>query len=171
MRVWLCAMSLSALLGASGCAGLALNLLNADFLAQAGLGERGAALPGDAAGLLLEVDNRTPLVVEVRLTWRDGNGQRQERTNTLNPGERQAEAVICPVSEVTLGEITDLTAIGAVVRLGTGAADDPVIAVDPFGILLKDEVNYDCGDSVSFAVTRSPASLSGYQIIAFVRRS
>jgi hypothetical protein len=64
-----------------------------------------------------------------------------------------------------------LSAAGAVVRLGTGSAEDPIVEVEAFGTLLRDEVNYVCGDEVTFAVGLSSATASGYQVIAFIRRS
>ena len=90
------------------------------------------------------------------------------------PGSAPAStgrAVNCPVTEITLGDIADLSQTGALVRLGDGTPDDPFVEVEPFGILFKVGANYDCGDSVTFAVVPSAQTASGYQTIAFVQRA
>ena len=46
-----------------------------------------------------------------------------------------------------------------------------MIEVEPFGVLLRNGANYDCGDGVTFAVTNSGATLSGYQVFAFIERA
>ena len=158
------------LLAADGCADIQ-NLLNPTFLQVLGVGERVATLPGDAPAVVLEVDNGTQRVVEFRMTWRDSDGEISERTGSLGVGEKYSEAVICPVTELTLGEVSNLDATGAIVRLGSGGASDPLIEVEPFGVLLQEGINYDCGDSVTFTVLPSGATLSGYQVFAFIRRS
>jgi hypothetical protein len=94
-----------------------------------------------------------------------------QRTDDLAPGAKSGATFICPVEEITLGDVSDLTAIGAVVRIGSGGGSDPVIEVDPFGVLLREGANYDCGDRVTFRVVESDVSLSGFQIIAFIERS
>lgn len=147
------------------------DLFNPAFLQALGGGERVANLPGEAPAIVLEVENGTQRVIEFRLTWRDVESRIQERTRSLGLDEKFSEALICPVEETTLGDVSDLDATGAIVRLGTGTADDPFIEVEPFGVLLQEGINYDCGDSVTFTVLPSSATLSGYQIFAFIRRS
>jgi hypothetical protein len=72
---------------------------------------------------------------------------------------------------MTLGDVGNLDATGAIVRLGGGTADDPYIEVEPFGVLLQEGINYDCGDVITFTILPSSATLSGYQSFAFIRRS
>ncbi|GAF86848.1 unnamed protein product, partial [marine sediment metagenome] len=45
------------------------------------------------------------------------------------------------------------------------------IEVEPFGVLLQEGINYDCGDVITFTILPSSATLSGYQSFAFIRRS
>ncbi len=157
-------------LALAGCAAVT-SFLNPDFLTAAGLVDEAAGIPGEAPAILVEVENRTGRTVEVLLTWRDADGEVETLINTLAPGLKLGQALICPIDELTLGDISDLTATGAVVRLGTGAADDPVVEVEPFGVRLQDGANYNCGDVITFAVTTSGATRSGYQIFAFIRRA
>lgn len=152
-----------------GCAG-AGDLLNPNFLASAGLGQQSAILPGEAPAIVIEVENRIGRTVEFRVQWRDAEGRVQTRVNVLSPGDRLSEAAICPIEEMTLGQLADLDASGATVRLGSGDPEDPFIVVEPFGVLLQEGINYDCGDIVTFAV-QGGATRSGFQTFAFIRRS
>lgn len=160
-----------AALGGAGCTSAATALFNPDFLALAGVGSRVASLPGDAPALLIGIENRTAEFVEIRVTWRDGNGAITSRNKVLGSGQKLVEAVICPVDELTAGDVGNLTSIGARVLFGNGTADDPFIEVEPFGVLLQDGANYDCGDAVTFAVVPSANTRSGYQLFAFIERS
>ncbi|MEP0846177.1 MAG: hypothetical protein HRF50_05055 [Phycisphaerae bacterium] len=163
-------IALAAALASSGC-GFSAQLFNAEFLNTIGFGGQAASLPGEAAAAIVGVENGVANVVEFRLTWRDANGRVQERIQTLDPGVKFAEAVICPMEEVTLGDVADLTATGAVVRLGGQTSADPVVEVEPFGFLLQEGINYDCGDSVVFRVMSSGETASGYRIFAYLQRS
>ncbi len=147
-------------------------LFNPDFTqALLGGGASVAAAPGEAPLMVMEVENATRHVIEYRLTWRDMDGMIQERTGVLGVGDKYAEAVVCPVQEMTLGDVSNLSATSAIVRLGEGGATDPYIEVDAFGVLLQEGINYNCGDVVTFRVMQSEAALSGYQVFAFVRRA
>ncbi len=159
-----------AVLLAAGCVD-PLAFLNPAFLQAVGLGEEVADLPGEAPTIILEVENQAGRVIEYNVSWRDGEGSVNVRTGVLAVGDKYSESVFCPIDEMTFGDVGDLTQIGALVRLGAGQADDPVIEVEPFGSLLQLGVNYDCGDSVTFTVLPSSATLSGYQTYAFIRRT
>jgi hypothetical protein len=154
---------------ASGCA--PTDVLNPQFLAAVGGGQQASNLPGEAPAVIVEVENQAGRVLEFRLTWRDVNEEVQQRTGRLAAGETYSEAVICPMTEVTLGDVGNLQSVGAIVRLGGGNADDPFVEVAPFGVLLQEGINYNCGDSITFRVSPSGATLSGYQVFGFVRRS
>ncbi|MFO0838711.1 MAG: hypothetical protein U1D55_09295 [Phycisphaerae bacterium] len=158
-----------------GCAS-PLSLFNTDFLSQLGVLGGSTQLPNDAPSVLVAVENRTGRTIETRMTWRQGSTSSggsnvDELVNVVLPGDRQSTTIICPLDEITLGDIGDLTRVGAVVRLGNGNPQDPIIEVEPFGVLLKDGANYDCGDAITFAVIPSSATLSGYQVYAFVSRA
>jgi hypothetical protein len=153
-----------------GCAGVG-SFFNPAFLQVLGVGEQAASLPGEAPAVVLAVENATQHVIEFRVTWRDLEGRIQERTRALAVGEEYSEALICPVQEMTLGDVSNLDDIGAIVRLGGGTANDPFVEVEPFGVLLQDGINYDCGDSVTFVIQPSSVTLSGYRVLAQIRRS
>ena len=51
------------------------------------------------------------------------------------------------------------------------AAAIPYIDVEAFGVLLREGVNYDCGDSLLFVVEPSGVTRSGYETIAYFRRA
>lgn len=168
-RFWLAALCVGAAIFAAGC--VELGILNPQFAAALGLSPGAATLPGEAPAVLAVVENRTNRVVEMVLSSRREDEEVRFDFFTLPPDSSRALALVCPVEELTLGDVTDLDRIGALVRLGNGAAADPFIEVEPFGILLKDGQNFNCGDSVTFAVAPSGATPSGYQIFAFIDRS
>ena len=144
------------------------SLLNPDFLSTIGLGAKVAITPGENPAVVIEVQNQTARVVDTRLTVRDSAGNVSERQYTLGVGQKRAEAWVCPVEAMTLGDVSDLSSTGAIVRLGNGNPDDPFVVVEPFGVLLQNEINYTCGQKVNFSVVNSGATQSGYQIFAFV---
>jgi hypothetical protein len=163
-----------------------LSLLNPDFLSAVGLGTKVASLPGEAPGLLVEVENRTSRWVSAVVSYRDGTGAVNSFTTTLAPGDKTGQLLPCPINEITLGDVSSSKTSGAIVFLTettstqtqnqtqttTPSVDNsPFITVDPFGALLRTGVNYDCGDSLLFAVEPSAATQSGYQIFAFIRRA
>lgn len=156
-------------LGLAGCAGAA-SFLNPEFLEQIGAAPSAASLPGEAPAFVVEVENKTGHVVDFLLTYRDSTGVVQ-RPNVVGNGLKLSTALVCPIEEVTLGDVSNLDAIGAIVRLGNETAADPFVEVEPFGVLLREGVNYDCGDVVNFTVQPSSSSRSGYQIFAYIRRS
>jgi hypothetical protein len=155
---------------AGGCVA-ASDFLTPTFLSVLGLEAQVASLPGEAPAILLEVENDTDRVVEFRVTWRDGESEIHERTRTLAVGDKFAEVLICPIEEMTLGDVSNLDSVGAIARLGDGGSEDPYVEIEAFGVLLQQGINYDCGDSVTFTILRSSATLSGYQVYAFIRRS
>lgn len=136
-----------------------------------GSGETVAYLPGEAPAIVVEMENGIDRPIEYLISWRDAEGSVIRSTGYLRPGLKDGEVLFCPVAEVTLGDIGNLDSTGAIVRLGAGGSNDPFIEVEPFGVLLQEGINYDCGDSITFTVLRSGATLSGYQVFAFIRRS
>jgi hypothetical protein len=146
-------------------------ILNPELLQTFGVAGQVASLPGDAPALLVEVENKTHRPIEFLLTWRDPEGQIQREFGQLPPDGKTGRVLFCPVPELTLGDVGNLETTGAIVRLGTGGSNDPFIEVESFGVLLQEGVNYDCGDSVTFEVLPSQATLSGYQVFAFIRRA
>lgn len=146
-------------------------IFSSTFLDSIGIVNPIADLPGEAPAIVLEVENGTERVIELKVTWRDGDNQIKELTRSLGVGKKYAEALICPIKEITLGDVSNLSEVGAIVRLGFGTAADAYLEVEPFGVLLQQGVNYDCGDSISFKVFPSRATLSGYRTYAYIRRS
>lgn len=164
----------AALLSLAGCG----EILNPQVVSTAlGTGGPAVSLPGDAPALRVGVENRTARTVQMLVSWRDADDQVQQSLFTLQAGASNSQAVVCSVPELTLGDVGNLESIGAVVVLGSGTVGgdgtpiDPVIDVEPFGVLLREGANYNCGDYVNFAVVRSSATRSGYQVIAFIQRS
>lgn len=154
----------------AGCTGVS-GFLNPEFLQVLGVGQTVAYLPGEAPAIVVEVENGVDRVIEYQISWRDPQGVVQRETGTLGPGKKMGEVLFCPIEEVTLGDVSNLDGTGAIVRLGEGGSNDPIIEVEPFGVLLQEGINYDCGDSITFTVLSSSATLSGYQAFAFIRRS
>lgn len=148
-----------------------LQVFDDEFLTALNLGTRVASIPGDAPAVLVEVENRTSRFVEVALSWRTGDGEALGHVTRLQPGVKITDVLICPVDEITLGDVGDLTQPGAFIRLGGGGANDPFIEVEAFAVLLKEGANYNCGDAVTFTVEGSAKTLSGYQIFAYIRRA
>jgi hypothetical protein len=154
---------------AIGCTSVT-ELLNPQFLGTVG-SSNVASLPGEAPAVLVTVQNQTSKNVEVTISYRSEKDTVQTYTAAVAAGESTAQALICPILEITLGDVTDLTRSGAIVRLGNGTADDPFVSVEAFGVLMKSGVNYNCGDALTFAVIPSSATTSGYQTIVYIRRA
>lgn len=162
---WTLGMGAAALLGGCG------EIVNPDFISSLGGGDSAASIPGEAPALLVTVENRTRRTAEALLSYRDPNDQVKQATYNLIPGSNIATALVCPIDEVTLGDVSDLRKTGAIIRLGNGGSNDAFIEVEPFGVLLQDQANYNCGDSITFAIVESSATRSGYQVFAFIQRS
>lgn len=146
-------------------------LFNDEFLTQLGLTQRAASLPGAAPAVVVQVENRTQRTIEVFVSVRLGGDNVDSFVTVVPPGKSTGRAINCPVTEITLGDIANLDIAGALVRLGDGSAEDATTEVEPFGVLLKEGANFECGDSVTFAVIPSSQTASGYQTIAFVQRA
>lgn len=155
---------------AGGCSGLT-SLLNPDFLAAAGYGQRAAGLPGEAPAIVIGVENRTDRVIEARLSWREADDRVNQSTYVVIERNKLANALVCSIPEMTIGDVSDREAIGAAVRLGAGGANDPFIEVEPFGRILQEGIDYECGDVVTFVVLYSAGTRSGYQIIAEIQHA
>ncbi len=154
---------------AGGCT-FGLELLNGEFLSQLGLTEQAATLPGAAPSLLVQIENRTSQTIEAVVSYRIGKDEVKSFTVVLTPGLKSGQALVCPITEITLGDVTNLQSTGARVLLGENPGS-AFVDVEPYGILLKVGSNYDCGDGILFAVTPSSATRSGYQTFAFISRS
>jgi len=158
-----------AMTAACGCIS---EFINPDFLRILGGGEQVANLPGDAPALLIEVENQTANVVEAQLSLRGADGEVTTPPSfVIPPGEKFGRTFVCPVTELTLGDVANLDATGAVVFLGNGGANDPLVEVEPFGILLQEFINYECGDRVTFQVRTSAETSSGYRIFAIFQHA
>lgn len=179
-RQVLTAAGLVLVLGLAGCG--ALQILNPDFLSVLGIGQVVSGLPGEAPGLLVSLNNQTGRWVQMLVSYRDEESSVRSYTSIVGPGERTAQMLVCPVTEITLGSVTDLERPGVIVFLadptavdtgdgGTGIEDMPFVEVDPLGVLLRDGLNYDCGDGIEFFVRPNSEASSGYQAFARVSRS
>lgn len=159
------------------------DFINPELLTSLTGGQIVNSLPDEAPGLLVSVENRTSRWAELTVSYRMADGGVETYTTSLNPGNKSGQMLVCPVEEITLGSVSDLDATGAVVALMQDTSDLevdettgrfiglPLIEVEPFGVLLREGVNYDCGDSVLFVVRSSAQAPSGYETIAFFRRS
>lgn len=171
---------LSLALGAAllGCGAFQLtNFVNPDFLSALGLGTSVASLPGDAPGLLVSVENQTDRFIAITISYRDVNDDVQSYSSTIASGDKSSQLLTCPVQEITIGDVSNLNLSGARVYLVDTLSDPnaissaPYIEVEAFGVLMKTSVNYDCGDGLIFTVQPSSLTSSGYQTIAYIRRS
>lgn len=161
---------LSAVMVATGCVGSIQSLFNNEFLDASGLAQTAASIPGPAPALLVSVENRTNRNVQAIVSYRLGDSDVREFLIELEPGRTSGQALTCPVSEVTLGDVSALDDAGAFIILGGGTGADAFVEVEPFGVLLREGSNYSCGDAITFAIM--PASTrSGYTTIAFIQRA
>ena len=153
------------------------NLFNPDLFELLGSGGKVASLPGDAPGLLVAVENRTDRWVQMVVSYRDQDEEARSFTTLVAPLDKSGQMLVCPIQEITLGDVSNLQLSGARVFLvdeisaDTDLASMPFIEVDAFGVLLIDAVNYNCGDGVTFAVQASSQAASGYRVFAYFRRS
>ena len=131
-----------------GCTGALQGLFAEEFLGAIGGGSSVASVPGDAPALLVAVENRTDRIVEADLSYRSEGTGVETVGYLVSPGDSTAQALICPIEELTLGDVADSSAVGARVRLGDGGEYDPYIEVEPFGVIMREGSNFDCGDSI-----------------------
>ncbi len=155
--------------------------VNPELLTALGASQGVRTLPSEAPGLLVSVENRTGQLTSVAISYR-GSGQGvKSYTVMLQAQQHSAQLLVCPVTEITLGDVTNLGQSGAWVVLQdvpavtldqAGApANVPFIDVEPFGVLLRAGVNYDCGDELQFLVEPSGATRSGFGTEVLIRRS
>lgn len=171
-------LALATLPLATGCF-TASDFINPDFLQATGVAASVANLPDEAPGLLVTVENQTDRAAAMDVSYRESDGNVVNYSVSLNSGDKSARMVVCPVQEITLGNVADLTKPGARIALvpnaqGSQLLDAPTIPyvdVEAFGVLLREGINYDCGDSLMFVVRPSRVTRSGYETIAFFRRS
>jgi hypothetical protein len=164
----LAALALTTTVGVTSCISPASLLAPELVDALSGSGSV-ASLPGNADALLVAVENRTDRVAEILISYRDSANGVQTYTAIALAGSRTATALPCPVNEITVGDVTNLANSGVQIILGQGGVDDPRLVVEPFGVLLRNDVNYTCGNEITFAVLPSSVSRSGFQVYAFVR--
>jgi len=153
------------------------SIFNPDFLPELGIGTQAASLPGNAApGLLVSVENRTGRPAEITVMYRTGSQTEQFTTNVASH-QKSGQMLICPIEEITVGDVSNPKLSGARVFLIDDVSDPnalaaaPFIEVDAFGQNLQEGVNYDCGDGVTFAIQDSAVSQSGFQIFAYIQRA
>lgn len=173
------AVGISALLGIAlvGCID-AGSFFDPNFISALGLGTRVSDLPDDAPGVRVTVANQTTEWTRIAVSYRDENSNVRSFTTTLAPGDETSQMLVCPVEEITLGDVTNLTTSGAVVYLVdrnvTITAETlqtaPFVEVEAFGVLLRDTINYSCGDEVEFSVLPADTN-SGYRTFAFIKPS
>src|SRR5262245_26114547 len=96
-----------ALTAAPGC-GVATGLLDPEFLGALGLGQRSASIPGDAPAVLIAFENRTAREATATISYREGTDRVRTNVFTVQPGRKIAEAFVCPISEVTVGDVSNL---------------------------------------------------------------
>lgn len=143
------------------------DFLNEQFLASI-VGGSAVTLPGNAPTLLVAVENHTNRPAAIQVAYRDSNNALRQYTAGVEPGQRTAKALMCPVSEITVGDLSDPSATGAWIQMAGGGV---FIEVEPFGVPLKVEQNYDCGDGITFVVQPSGATKSGYQLFAYIQHA
>lgn len=174
-RTALLAACVGLLVLAGGCVDLT-GMLNPEFAAALRLTSSAASLPGDAPGLLVTVENRTDRWASVVVSYRDVNRDVVSYTTLVPPQSRTGQMLTCPVPELTIGDVANRNAVGAriyvVDTIDTAALDStPYLDVEPFGVLLQEGANYNCGDGLLLTVQPSSLTRSGYQTYVYVRRS
>jgi hypothetical protein len=160
------AVAVLAVLG--GCS--PLDFLNQEFVASM-VGGTAVSLPGNAPALLVGLENRTDRLANMTVMYHSAEGTNEIYTSTVQAGQSTAQALMCPVSQITLGDLSNPDVVGVTILLGNGTTSDPYIEVEPFGIPLKEGENYNCGDGITFTVQMSGATKSGYQTVAYIRRA
>lgn len=155
----------------------AVDFLSPEFLSLIEGSQRVANLPTEAPGLLVSVENRTDRLARIDISYRQGDTGMDNYVTYMNPGDKSGQMLICPITEITIGNLADLNASGAAVALimgaslSSGLANIPFLEVQPFGTILREGVNYDCGDEILFVIQPSGSTVSGYQTVAFIRRA
>lgn len=168
LRHWPLLLSAIFVVGLAGCTGF-YEIFNSDVLGLFESGQSVSDLPGDAPGILVAVENRTTHTMRAVISYRDGDDNVRSYTTIIGAGDHTAQMLVCPIEEITIGSVTDLTTAGAVIYLSdptdtTTSYDDlPYVEVDAFGFLLQNDVNYACGDGLTFSVRADSTARSGYR--------
>jgi hypothetical protein len=150
-----------------------IGLLNPEFVELLRPGSSAKGIPGDDPAILVYVQNLTDRWAVMTISYRTSADAVVQYTTSLNPGDKSGQVIVCPVTEITLGNVSDLSEVGVRVgaRRGPLSSEDPLqepfIEVEPFGILLVEDVNYSCGDALTFVVQPSDSSSSGFGTIAY----
>lgn len=153
-----------------GCTNFALtDLLSPTLVAELSNTASPASLPGTAQTVLVTFENRLDNPCRFEISYRTVNDQIPPPIMvTLGNDVQFAQAIACPVLEITVGDITDISEPGVFVGLAGQTDNDPFIAVEPFGVLLREGINYECGDGITFVLLESQATASGFRILAFI---
>ncbi len=166
------ALALGLAVALGGCATPVLSdVLNPTFVDTLLGGDNVASLPGGAPAIVVAAENVTGRTADMQISYRTGADEVVSYVVTVEPGGRTAQAIACPVTELTIGDVTDATQSGVTVRLGVGLTTDPFLLVEPLGVILTEGVNYDCGDEVRFQLASSAETITGFRVFAFITRA
>ncbi len=153
-----------------------LGLLDPEFVELLRPGDSARSIPGDNPGLLVYVENRTDRAALMTVSYRTSEDAVETYTTSLNPGDKSGQVLVCPITEITLGSVADLSEVGVrvvatpgVIGAGVDITQLPGIEVEPFGILLTSDRNFSCGDSLTFVVQPSSTSRSRFGTIVYRR--
>jgi hypothetical protein len=148
------------------------SILNPDLVPTLTGNEQVASLPGNAPAVVIAFENQTTKAAFADVSIRFGDNEVETVSYSLvGAGFRLASAYPCPVSQVTVGDVSDPSVGGVGIYLaGTGnqGQTDTFTRVEPFGIILQEGATFECGDEITFALVPTNATPSGYRILAFI---
>ncbi len=134
--------------------------------------------PGETPYVLLRMTNAitgptigglptgAPVGVNYLITWRYAGGT-TDMWGTSGGGLAATEdlgvLIPCNVTVITMGDVDDLTADGAWLAYH-GALDFVQEALQPFGKLLQNGVDFRCGDVLTFVTYNDSSNARGYSV-------
>jgi hypothetical protein len=118
--------------------------------------------PGLAPFIAMRAVNMTNQGVVFTLSWQHtGASQPSQFQFRVGPDFNGGIVVACPVSRLTLGDVQNRDATGALIVF----ADNTRQEVPTLGKILLSDVDYFCGDLVIFAVMRDESTVGGYSVV------
>jgi len=151
---------LGAAIAVGGC-NLVSQSLNPQFMEVLGTPFAPIA-PGTAPFVLIRNINMTDQRVLFNFEWIPAGTLASANFGfNVSAGLDGGVLVTCPVSQMTLGDLDNPTATGALVIFDDNTRQE----IPPLGRILREGIDYFCGDVVIFAAVRDTSTVGGYSTI------
>ncbi len=144
-----------------GCNNMGTDSLNPQFMEVLGTPYAPVA-PGTAPFVVIRVLNMTDHQVIFYISIEPANGEPiQPITANVNSGFDGGMALSCPIPRITLGDVTNRDATGALIVFDENTRQE----IPALSKILRDGIDYFCGDLIVFAAIKDNSTVGGYSLI------